>query len=110
MVETSCEKNDERIDSDGDTIENIVEKGMVVAVLADDPNYDFHLLKRTIGPDTIEQRFSDSWCGTFARGSKIVRGLYYDRVQSKPFLFKLIPRKTAACYSAAIHFICPELE
>ena len=40
MVETSCEKNDERIDSDGDIIENIVEKGMVVAVLTDDPNYD----------------------------------------------------------------------
>ena len=31
-------------------------------------------------------------------------------VQSKPFLFKLIPRKTAACYSAAILFICAELE
>jgi hypothetical protein len=44
------------------------------------------------------------------RGSRIVRGLYYDRVLSKPFLFKLIPRKTAACYSAAICFICAELE
>jgi hypothetical protein len=40
MVEPPCEKNDERIDSDGDIIENIVEKGMVVAVLTDDPNYD----------------------------------------------------------------------
>jgi hypothetical protein len=110
MVETSCEKNDERIYSDGDTIENIVEKGMVVAVLADDPNYDYYLLKLTTGPVTIEQRFSDSWGGTFDRGSKIVRGLYHDRVQSKPFLFKLIPRKTAACYSAAIRFICAELE
>jgi hypothetical protein len=68
MVETSCEKNDERINSDGDTIENIVEKGMVVAVLADDPNYDYSLLKLTIGPETIEQRFSDSWGGTFDCG------------------------------------------
>ena len=105
-------KNDERIDYDGDTIENIVEKGMLVVVLhvADDPNYDYNLLKLTTGPETIEQRFSDSWGGTFDRRSKIVRGLYYDRVQSKPFLFKLIPRKTAACYSAAIRFICAELE
>jgi hypothetical protein len=43
----------------------IVEKGMVVAVLADDPNYDYYLLKLTTGPETIEQRFSDSWGGTF---------------------------------------------
>jgi hypothetical protein len=111
MVETSCEKNDERINSDGDTIENIVEKGMVVAVLADDPHYDYSLLKLTIGPETIEQKCSDSWGRTFDLWfTKIVRGLYYDMVQSKPFLFKLIPRKTAACYSAAILFICAELE
>ena len=35
MVETACENNDERIDSDS---EFIVEKGMVVAVLSYDPN------------------------------------------------------------------------
>ena len=97
MVEPPCEKNDERIDSDGDIIENIVEKGMVVAVLTDDPNYDQYLLKLTTGPETIAQSFSDSWGGTFDRGSKIERGLYYDMVQNKPFLFNLIPRKTAAC-------------
>ena len=68
MVETACENNDEHIDSDSDTIEIIVEKGMVVAVLADDPNYDYYLLKLTTGPETIEQRFSESWGGTFDRG------------------------------------------
>jgi hypothetical protein len=41
---------------------------MVVAVLADDPNYDYYLLKLTTGPETIEQRFSESWGGTFDRG------------------------------------------
>jgi hypothetical protein len=35
---------------------------------------------------------------------------FYDRVQSKPYLFQLIPRKTAACYSATTCFICAELE
>ena len=45
-----------------------------------------------------------------SRGSRIIRGLYYDRVQNEPFLFQLIPRKTAACYSATICFICAELE
>jgi len=112
MVETACENNDERIDSDSDTIhsEIIVEKGMVVAVLAYDPNHVYYFQKLTTGPELIEQRFSDSWSGTSDRVSKIIRGLYYDRVQSKPVLFQLISRKTAACYSATICFICAESE
>jgi hypothetical protein len=36
MVETACENNYERIDSDSDTIENIV------AVLAPDPNHEYY--------------------------------------------------------------------
>ena len=49
MVQTACENNDEHIDSDSDIIENIVGKGMVVAVLADDPNYECCLLKLIVG-------------------------------------------------------------
>jgi hypothetical protein len=33
---------------------------MVVVILADDPNYEYYLLKLTTGPKTIEHRFSDS--------------------------------------------------
>ena len=77
-----------------------VEKGMVVAVLADYPNYEYYLRKLTTEWEIIEQNCSDSWSGISDHGSRIIRGLYYDRVQSKPFLFQLIPRKTATCYSA----------
>ena len=42
MVETACENNDECIDSDSDIIENIVEKGMVAAVLAYYSNYEYY--------------------------------------------------------------------
>jgi len=105
-IEIACENNDDRIDSDSDTIENIVEKGMVVAVLAYCPNYEYYLQKLTTGTETIVHRFSDNWVGIFDHGSKIVRALYYDRTQSnKPFLFKLIPWKMAV-----ICFICAELE
>ena len=83
---------------------------MVIAVLASDPNHQYYLQKITTGPELIEQKFSDSWSGTSDRGPIIIRGLNYDRVQSKPFLIQLIPRKTAACYSAMICFICAELE
>ena len=109
MVETACENNDERVDSDSDKIDEL-RKGMVIAILADDPNYEYYLQKLTTGSELIEQNFSDSWSGTSDHGSRIIRGWYYDKVQSQPFLFQLIPRKTAACYSATICFICAELE
>ena len=57
VVETPFENNDERIDSDSDTLENIVEEGMVVAVLASDPNHEYYLQKMTTGPELIEQKF-----------------------------------------------------
>ena len=50
---------------------------MVVVVLVDEPNYVYCLQKRTTGPETIEQRFSNSWAGTFDRNSKIIKGLHY---------------------------------
>jgi hypothetical protein len=81
---------------------------MVAAVLADDPNYEYYLQKLTTGSELIEHNFSDSWSGTSDHGSRIIRGLYYGRVQNKPFLFQLIPRKTVACYSATTCFICAE--
>ena len=70
-----------------------VEKGMVIAVLADDLNYEYYLQKLTTGLELIEQNFSDSWSGTSDHGSRMIRGWYYDKVQSQPFLFQLIPRE-----------------
>ena len=114
MVQTDFESNDnvdtETRDSDTDTIENLVDKNMVIAVLADDPSFEYYLLKVISGPETIEQRITDEWGCTFDRGSKVVKGLYYDRLKNKPFLYKLIPRKIAICYPAAVRFICVELE
>jgi hypothetical protein len=45
-------------------------KGMVIAVLASDPNHEYYLQKMTTGPELIEQKFSDSWSGTSDRVSK----------------------------------------
>jgi len=87
VVETPFENNDERIYSDSDTLENIVEEGMVVAVLADDPNYKYYLQKLTTCPETIEQIFSYSWVALLIIVKKIVRILYYDRPEYKANYF-----------------------
>jgi hypothetical protein len=52
---------------------------MVIAVLTDDLNYEYYLQKLTTGSELIEHNFSDSWSGTSDRGSRIIRGLYYNR-------------------------------
>jgi hypothetical protein len=57
------------------------------AGLADDPIYEHYLQKLTTGSELIEHIFSDSWSGTSDRDSRIIRGLHWDMIQSKPFLF-----------------------
>lgn len=54
--------------SDTDTIENLVDKNMVIAVLADHPNFEYYLLKVISGPESIEARITDEWGCTFDRG------------------------------------------
>jgi hypothetical protein len=49
-------------------------KGMVIAILADDPNYEYYLQKLTTGSELIEHNFSDSWSGTSDHGSRMIRG------------------------------------
>jgi hypothetical protein len=61
MVETACENNDERVESDSDTID-LLRK--VWWLLADDPNYEYYLQKLTTGSALMEHNFSDSWSGT----------------------------------------------
>jgi hypothetical protein len=41
---------------------------MVIAVLADDLNYEYYLQKLTTDSELIEHIFSDSWSGTSDRG------------------------------------------
>ncbi|CAC5419520.1 unnamed protein product [Mytilus coruscus] len=107
---SNSEKNDDHCNTNDNIIEDIVEKDMIIAVLADDIDYEYYLLRVSKRPQIIKKNISDDWGCSFNRGSKVVKRLYYERIKNQPFIFKLVKRKTAICYSSAIRFICVELE
>ncbi|CAG2255254.1 unnamed protein product [Mytilus edulis] len=99
--------------SDSDTCRlsaDLISKKSVIAVLADDPDYEYYLMKVTVEPFKIEKETTDSWGCTFQSGATVIKGLYYDRVRKKPFLYKLVPRKIAICHTVAVLHLCSEVD
>ena len=99
--------------SDSDTCRlsaDLISKKSVIAVLADDPDYEYYLMKVTVEPFKIEKETTDSWGCTFQSGATVIKGLYYDRVRTKPFLYKLVPRKIAICHTVAVLHLCSEVD
>lgn len=63
-------------------------------------------LQVTRATSTLTSEKKDEWGNTFSNGSSIVEGLYYDR-QPEPgnHRYKLIKKRKAMVYSAAVCFI-----
>jgi hypothetical protein len=56
-----------------------------VAVLADDDEYDYYLMKVSKVPFQLERVENDDWGNTFPVGANVVRGYYYNRRKQNPF-------------------------
>ncbi len=57
------------------SIEELISEGSVVAVLADDPEHDYYLLKVADEPNILNSNEADAWGGEFPEGANIVRGI-----------------------------------
>ena len=109
MNSETIERSETDTDEIHENISNLINIGSVVAVLADDPDYEFYLMKVNRKPFVLKKEGRDVWGGTFPAGAEVVEGFYYDRCENNPFLYKLIPKKTAFVYAMAVRYICVEL-
>jgi hypothetical protein len=57
-----------------------------VDVLADDPDYEFYLMKVNRKPFVLKKEGRDVWGGTFPAGAEVVEGFYYDRCENPYFV------------------------
>ncbi|CAC5406463.1 unnamed protein product [Mytilus coruscus] len=70
--ETDFEAEDET------EIEDSVNRGCIIAVVADDPNDDYFLLKASGKTQILNVDTTDKWGAYFRKGSEIIRGLYFE--------------------------------
>lgn len=92
-----------------ENLSSFIENGSVIAVLADDSEYEFYIMKVNKKAFTLANESHDVWGGIFPAGAEVIQGLYYDRCKRNPLLYRLIPRKLAFVYSVAVRYICVEL-
>ena len=52
---------------------------------------------------------SDDWGCTFTRGSDILKGFYYDRMNNSPYKYKIIKLRKAIVHVVTVKFVCVEL-
>ena len=90
---------------ENESVSDLVTIGSVVAVLADDDEYDYYLMKVSKVPFQLERVENDDWGNTFPVEANVVRGYYYNRRKQNPFKYELVRRRVAIVYSLAIRYI-----
>ena len=81
----------------------------VVAVKAEDENFDYYLLKVTSCPEILKSTEEDSWGVTYPSGFHVFRGYYYDKLNRNPLTYKLVTRKIAIVPALSLVYICADV-
>ncbi len=102
LVKIGCDnESEENKDSDVDMHvdtddDELISTGMVIAVVADDPDSEYFLLKVTKPAYTLRKASNDSWGASYSKGASVIGGLYYGRDSGSRLSYSLIKRKPAA--------------
>lgn len=88
-------------------VADLATKDSVVAVAADDPQYDYHLLKViTNGTEILQHDTVDDYGCSFVEGPNIICGHFFLRENLIDMTYKLDTKKKATVLSATIRYIC----
>lgn len=67
-----------------DSLAELVFKGQVIAVYADDTDHDYYLWKVQETVHALESETTDSWGATLPTGIQVITGLYYNNNKQNP--------------------------
>lgn len=71
-------------DDKDDSLAELVFKGQVIAVDADDTDHDYYLWKVQETVHALESETTDSWGATLPTGIQVITGLYYNNNKQNP--------------------------
>ena len=77
-------------ENDDVPLEELIQPTSIVALFTDDTDYDYYLMKITSTPVTLKRNTKDGWGITHQKGSKIVKGFYFENIQNQPLKFRLV--------------------
>ena len=74
MNSETIERSETDTDKIHENMSNLINIGSVVAALADDPDYEFYLMKVNRKSFVLKKEGRDVWDGTFPAGAEVGEG------------------------------------
>lgn len=71
-------------DSDSLDISDLAWRESIVAVAAAERDEEYYLLQVAEGAETLSRPEKDSWGCRYPAGAKVVRGLFFDKIEEDP--------------------------
>ena len=102
--------SDDHTFNSGETLSDLITSDTIIAIVAEDDESDFYLMKTVAEPEILSKSVTDDWGISFPRGASVVKGFYHDIVSKRNFSYKLIPKRVAINYSVSARYILTESE
>ena len=92
-------------------IADLATKGSTVAIAADDPMYDFYLLRvSSDGVEELDETIMDDYGSQYYAGHQVLRVHFYLRENIHDMTFSLDTTRMAIVYAATVRHICGDLK
>ena len=69
--------SDDHTFNSGETLSDLITSDTIIAVVTEDDESDFYLMKTVAEPEILSKNVTDDWGISFPRGASVVKGFYY---------------------------------
>ena len=106
LVPENEEEAQKDSNQDVNNFEDLVQPGIILAVYKDDPGEDYYLVKSLSHVQTVTTTSGNDWGNQYLTGTKVVEGLYFDKIKGSKFDYKIIKGRKVMIPLLSIRFIC----
>ena len=86
-------------------LSEMVNRGTIFAVVADDPNYEYYLIRADTGQYVLDRDETDSWGAKWNAGTSVIKGKYFQNNPAAPLKYKLVKEHVALVPALSVIFI-----
>jgi hypothetical protein len=99
---------DDIVEEQTESVADLISKGSIFAVLCNDDQHDFFLLKALSGVEVLSRHETDLWGASFPPSALVIRGLYFTKKQNNILQYKLLKNPPPIVPCESVLYICQE--
>jgi hypothetical protein len=99
---------DDIVEEQTESVADLISKESIFAVLCNDDQHAFFLLKALSGVEVLSRHETDLWDASFSPSACVIRGLYFTKKQNNILQYKLLKNPSAIVPCESVLYICQE--